>query len=462
MARSRIFFSYAIVVGLALIHGAAPGISPADERRPNVIVIVGDDMGYADLGVQGGKDIPTPHLDGLANSGVRFTSGYVSGPYCSPTRAGLLTGRYQQRFGHEFNPGPPAAADTEIGLPLSEQTLAEQFRKAGYRTGLVGKWHLGNGQKYHPLSRGFEEFFGFLGGAHPYLPNAQPAQAGNPILRGRETVDEPEYLTDAFAREALSFIDRHAAEPFFLYLAFNAVHTPLQATEKYESRFAAIQDPKRRAYAAMMSAMDDAVGRVRTKLDDKQLAENTLIFFFSDNGGPPVNASSNGPLRGHKATTWEGGVRVPFFVSWKGQIPAGKTYAHPVIQLDVFPTALAAAKIPVPATISLDGVNLLPYVNGSNEQPPHASLFWRFGEQTAIRSGDWKLVRANGADSPLLVNLAADLGETTDRSAAEPTKRQELETAWQAWNKELVEPRWKPGRAAGKGARAKAKNKQKL
>ncbi len=445
---------------LSVMVALASGVAIADEaRRPNVIVIVGDDMGYADLGVQGCKDIATPHLDALANSGVRFTNGYVSGPYCSPTRAGLLTGRYQQRFGHEFNPGPPTAATTEVGLPLTEQTLPDQFRKAGYKTGLVGKWHLGNGEKFHPLSRGFDEFYGFLGGAHPYQPGGA-VRGQNPIMRGRTRIDEPEYLTDAFAQEATAFIDRHKSEPFFLYLAFNAVHTPLQATDKYLKRFENIRDPRRRTYAAMMSAMDDAVGQVTAKLKDSQLDEQTLVVFFSDNGGPPVNASNNGPLRGHKATTWEGGVRVPFFLSWKGKIPSGKTYDQPVIQLDVFPTALAAAKISTPDGVRLDGVDLLPYVTGANTNAPHDKLYWRFGAQRAIRSGDWKLVSANGTNKPLLVNLKEDIGESTDRSSAEPDKLKELESAWQTWNKELEAPRWKPNQANG-ATKQKAKTKAK-
>lgn len=448
MQRATIVVVSGVAIFLITLHAA---LAEDEKPRTNVIVIVGDDMGYSDLGIQGARDIPTPHLDALAESGVRFTNGYVSGPYCSPTRAGLLTGRYQQRFGHEFNPGPPAEATRELGLPLTEQTLASQFQKAGYRTALVGKWHLGHADKFHPLSRGFDEFFGFLGGAHPYLPGAG-GQKQNPIMRGREALDEREYLTDAFAREAVAFIERHKQQPFFLYLAFNAVHTPLEATDKYRERFASIENPKRRAYAAMMSALDDAVGRVTKSLADSKLEERTLVVFFSDNGGPAVNASSNAPLRGHKATTWEGGVRVPFFMSWKGRVPAGKVYDQPVIQLDVFPTALAAAQISAPADVKLDGVDLLPFVTGANDQPPHDKLYWRFGAQRAIRAGDWKLVHANGVGQPMLVNLREDVSESTDRSAAQPEKVAELENAWKAWSQELIEPRWKGARAAAKAA----------
>src|SRR5262245_6938285 len=235
---------------MAVIALVAPTAVLRAADRPNILVIVGDDMGYADVGVHGCKDIPTPHLDSLAKSGVRFTSGYVSGPYCSPTRAGLLTGRYQTRFGHEFNP----ANGPNQGLPLTETTMADRLKAAGYRTALVGKWHLGNGTR-HPQKRGFDEFFGFLGGAHDYF-------SPTGVLRGTEPAGDNTYLTDALAREAVGFIDRNKARPFFLYLAFNAVHTPMQADDPRLKKFAAVPDPKRRTYAAMMSAMDDSVGEV--------------------------------------------------------------------------------------------------------------------------------------------------------------------------------------------------------
>ena len=430
-----------------------------DFRKPNILIIVADDLGYRDLGVQGGKDIPTPAIDALAKSGVRLTSGYVSGPYCSPTRAGLLTGRYQQRFGHEFNPGPPGEGNVDVGLPLTETTLADRLKRAGYRTGMVGKWHLGHGEKFHPLSRGFEEYFGFLGGAHAYLPGSGEVRGPNAILRGHEPVDEKEYLTDAFAREAIAYIDRHKADPFFLFLTFNAVHGPLEATDEYTKSFDGISDPDRRTYAGMLSAMDKAIGKVLKKLKDDGIDQNTLVFFVADNGGPPVNASSNGELRGYKAQTWEGGVRVPFFVSWGKQLPAGKTFDQPAIQLDIVPTVLAAAGVEVSGDAKLDGVNLLPYLKGDKTEAPHDKLYWRFGPQTAIRSGDWKLVKATGVESPILVNLARDIGETTDLSAEHPEKRKELEVAWAEWNQQLEEPRWKATRAAGSGAAKKKKKK---
>lgn len=425
-----------------------PLAAAAAERRPNVLILLADDLGYADVGFQGCKDIPTPNLDGLAKSGVRCTNGYVSGPYCSPTRAGLLTGRYQTRFGHEFNPG----AGPNVGLPLTETTMADRFKEAGYATGLVGKWHLGEAARFHPQKRGFGDHFGFLAGAHPYFPGL-----GRPILRGTNEVDEKEYLTDAFAREAVAFIDHHKQEPFFLYLAFNAVHTPMHATEDRLKKFEAIADNRRRTYAAMTLAMDEAVGKVLDKLRAEKLEENTLIFFFSDNGGPTmqgttINGSRNTPLRGSKRTTLEGGIRVPFVVSWKGKLPAGKTFDQPIIQLDVQPTALAAAGVAAKPEWKLDGVDLLPYLSGTNSAKPHETLYWRFGEQMALRQGDWKLVRydstvdgAKGTTSHKLYNLATDIGEANDLADKHPEKVKELEVVWQKWNAQLVKPLWGAG-----------------
>lgn len=456
-----------LVVGVAALLALAAGVVPAAQapaaaRKPNILLIVGDDMGYADIGVHGATDIRTPHLDALASQGVRFSSGYVSGPYCSPTRAALLTGRYQQRYGHEFNPGPAANTREVFGLPLTEKTLADRLKAAGYRTGMVGKWHLGSRPEFHPMKRGFDEYFGFLGGAHSYLDAR--AEKGNPILRGAEPVNENDYLTDAFRRETLSFIDRRAAgpDPWFLYLTFNAVHTPLHATQKYLERYSHIADERRRTYAAMMSAMDDAIGAVMEKLRDLKIEEQTLVFFISDNGGPPANASSNGALRGNKASTWEGGVRVPFLARWKGQLPAGAVYGHPVIQMDLHATALAAAGIDDVAALKLDGVDLRPYVTGKKPGAPHAALYWRFGPQMAIRMGDWKLVKARagrggrgaaletaGTDADLagaqLFNLASDMGEKVDLSAKEPDRVKALQSAWKKWNATLEAPRWIPG-----------------
>lgn len=452
------------MLALVLLVGAADA---APARRPNILVIVADDLGYADLGVQGCRDIPTPNIDSIARGGVRCTSGYVTGPYCSPSRAALMTGRYQQRFGHEFNPGR-----RPVGLAPAETTMARRLAAVGYATGMVGKWHLGQLPQYEPTRRGFQEFFGFLGGAHVYAPRGGPFglripdpnpfhRDANPILRGNRPVDEPTYLTDALAREAVSYVQRHKAEPFFLYLAFNAVHTPLQAPHRYVERFRKIADPRRRIYAAMTSAMDDAVGAVLDELRRDALEQDTLVFFLSDNGGTEANASDNGPLRGHKATTWEGGIRVPFFVQWKGHLPAGQVYDAPVVQLDILPTALAAAGADVRPEWKLDGVNLLPHLDGTDPLPPHEVLFWRFGNQMAVRMGDWKLVRGRRGGANVvrarvtdleLYNLHDDLAERHDLAATEPQKLKQLQSAWQKWDDQLVPPAWLPSETLEQGA----------
>ena len=439
----------------------------ASESRPNVLIIVGDDMGYADVGFHGCKDIPTPNLDALASRSMRFTNGYVTGPYCSPTRAGLLTGRYQQRFGHEFNPGGNGQ-----GLPLGETTLADRLQKAGYKTALVGKWHLGNAPDQRPLRRGFQEFFGFLGGAHSYFESEG-------ILRGDKPAGPIDYTTDVFAKEAVAFIDKNRKEPWFLYLAFNAVHTPMHATEERLRKFASIQDPQRRKYAAMMSAMDDAIGLVQDALKATGQDTRTLVGFISDNGGPTmegvtVNGSNNTPLRGSKRTTLEGGVRVPFLLSWPGVITPGVD-ERPVIQLDLHATALAACQIPVQPEWKLDGVNLMRYMNGKNASAPHEALYWRFGPQMAIRKGVWKLVRydktADGQSTgggprdrvtqAKLYDLSKDIHEDNDLSGQMPDKVKELQSDWDRWNQSNIAPLWGAGNQGGGNGGAKKNAKAK-
>jgi arylsulfatase A-like enzyme len=439
-----------VCLGLAVRTGlAVDAVAPAPKPRPNVLLIVADDLGYGELSCQGNPQIPTPNIDSIAKNGIRFTNGYVSCPVCSPTRAGLMTGKYQQRFGHEFNPGPAQAASPNFGLSLKERTIADDLKAAGYATGMFGKWHLGYKPEYHPMQRGFDEYFGFLGGAHPYL-NAG-TNGPNPILRGTTPVDSIDYTTDAFGREAAAFIDKHHAEPWFVYLPFNSVHAPLQTLPKYRQRFTSIRNEKRQTFAGMLSAMDDAVGVVLGKIHEHNLDENTLIFFISDNGGPTQSTTSrNDPLRGVKGQVLEGGIREPFMVQWKGHLPEGKVDDRPVIQLDILPTALAAAGSPVSPEANLDGVNLLPYLNGDSTNPPHEALCWRFGRQHAIRMGDWKL--ENQGDGERLYNLAKDIREQTDLSTQEPAKVKELEAGYQKWNALNIAPKWggnKPGQAAG-------------
>ena len=437
----------------SLLLGAAPLAAAAEApsgASPNILFIVGDDMGYADVGFHGGKDIPTPSLDALAASGVRFTSGYVSGPYCSPTRAALLTGRYQTRFGHEFNPGGGGGH----GMPTNQVTLANRLRAAGYRTALVGKWHLGASAGMRPPERGFDEFFGFLGGAHSYT-NASG------FLRGSEPVTEMDYATDAFGREAASFVERHKARPWFLYLAFNAVHTPMHATADRLAKFSGIADEKRRAHNAMLLAMDEAIGQVVKKLSETGQERNTLVAFISDNGAPAmpstsVNGARNDPLRGSKRTTLEGGIRVPFLLSWPARLKPA-VFNPPVVQFDLTATALAAAGVKTEPG-ALDGVDLFPFLNGVSTGAPHDALYWRFGQQMAVRAGDWKLVRYDlnadthtgrrnqGVTAVKLYNLAADLGETNDLALARPEDVKRLQAKWDQWNKSNVNPLWGNGR----------------
>jgi arylsulfatase A-like enzyme len=430
---------------------------PAKPTKPNILVIVADDLGYGDIGVHGGKDVPTPHIDALAASGVRCTNGYVSAPYCSPSRAGFLTGRYQTRFGHEFN--PHVGEEGKLGLPLDQRTIADRLRGAGYATGLVGKWHQGFDRAHHPQSRGFDEYFGFLVGGHNYLLRKDAeaefgsAYSQNMIYRDREVQKLDGYTTDLFTDEALAFMERHQDRPWFLYLAYNAVHTPLEVLEKYGDRVPkSITDRERRGYLSLLIGLDDAVGRVTAHLRKTGQDKDTLIFFFSDNGGSgrkpflAYNTGVNAPLRGDKGQTLEGGIRVPFFVSWPGKIPAGKTYDQPVIALDILPTAGAVAG----AEADADGVDLLKHLTGEDTTAPHEALYWRFGPQKAVRQGKWKLVDWRDFETKQdsgwqLYDLAKDVGEKNDLAKVEPRIVAELSAAWEKWDKRNMAPLWHGG-----------------
>ena len=397
-----------------------------NQDKPNIIIILTDDQGYADVGFNGCKDIPTPNIDRIAKSGVVFTNGYVSYAVCAPSRAGLITGRYQDRFGYSRNP-LYRPFDESIGLPLTEQTLPELLKQNGYNTMGIGKWHLGVHEKFRPWNRGFNEFFGFLGGGHRYLPeeytivNQDSAKNEGEsyrtkLIRNNKLAEESEYLTDALSREAVSFIERNRQQPFFLYLAYNAPHAPLQATPKYLSRFDHIKNPKRKTYAAMVSAVDDGVGTVLDKLQQLNLTENTIVIFLSDNGGPEAdNGSDNGLLRAGKGSLFEGGIRVPFAMQWPGQIKANTKYEQPVISLDIFATIAAnIGKASAPKN-QLDGVNLLPYLNGAKQGSPHEYLFWRQFDQKNYavlhQSGFKEVILKDSGFS--LYNLKTDIEEKT-------------------------------------------------
>ena len=437
-----------------LFMGSFVACVAAQERapRPNIIVILADDLGYADLSVHGSREIATPNIDSLAAGGVRCTSGYVSCPYCSPTRAGLLTGRYQQRFGQEFNPALLKNGGKGQGLPVGEKTIADYLREGGYKTALIGKWHQGEEEQYHPTRRGFDEFFGFRTGAHSFFESHDPNYG--PIERGTEPTAIDGYLTDVLAAEAVDFIGRNKSGPFFLFLTPNAPHTPMQATPRLLEKFASVKDETRRTYLAMVAGLDELVGSVLDAVRSAKLEEQTLIFFLSDNGGPTVkfsaNGSNNAPLRGSKGDTWEGGIRVPFLVQWKGKLPAGRVYPQPVIALDILPTALAAAGVQPELKHKLDGVDLLPHLMQQQVGRPHEWLYWRFGKQMALRWGDWKLVRASQGEreyvdvpeKAMLFNIVEDRGESTNLAAKHPDIVAKMQEAWDRWDAGLAKPAW--------------------
>lgn len=439
----------ALLATLALV---CPLPTSAAPPKPNLLLILADDLGYADLSIHGSKDIPTPHIDSIGHNGVRFTSGYVSSPMCSPSRAGLITGRSQSLFGHDINwePDWPVDPDDERGLPLTEKTIADQLKSAGYHSGIFGKWHLGEAPKFHPNQRGFDEFFGFLSGGHIYfterLRDRPPLHHYNTLLErnGEPQPAEPGYLTTVLGNESADFIHRNKEKSWFLFASFNAPHTPLQATPELLERVKHIKDESRRTYAAMVVGLDDAVGRILQQIRDDGLEEHTLIFFLSDNGGPPENnASDNTPLRGRKGMMWEGGIRVPFLAQWKGVIPAEQIYDRPVSSLDILPTILAAAGATSIATGPLDGTDIVPFLTGEKSGDPHESLLWRIAERDiwAIRRGDSKLLKQN--DNIQLFDLEANIRETRDLSTQHPETRQQLQTHIDSWQATLVPPLWR-------------------
>lgn len=403
--------------------------------NPNIVLILADDLGYGEVGARHVGDVDTPNIDAIARSGVTFTDGYVTAPSCVPSRAGLLTGRYQQELGIYGNPPMPRPANS--GLPAGQITLADALRAQGYHTGMVGKWHLGEEAQDHPLQHGFDEFFGVLASDHPYYGEQEHSGKPfhNPILRGTSPVPASGYLTDRFASEAASFIERNASLPFFLYLPFTATHGPLQAKPEMLARFAHLASERRRVFAAVLASLDEAVGKVRQAIDDAGIADNTVIVFLGDNGCGVVRRTGcrNTPLRGWKYSYHEGGIRIPFLMSWPGQILAGTRYSEPVVSFDLFTTLLQAAGGTSPA--SVDGVDLLPYLRGAGGAP-HEYLFWGTRSTGAVRHGKWKLV--DGA----LYDLSRDIAEQDDVAATNPAVVADLLGAREAWVRTLAPPLW--------------------
>lgn len=464
-------------------------VNPADSH-PNVIILLADDLGKYDISLYGGKDVPTPNIDALAHSGVTFTNAYCTSPICSPSRAGLLTGRYQQRFGHEFQPGdaypycrlqillgnatifrnqwklddakayPTRASAASQGMRLSEITFADMARTQGYATAAIGKWHLGHGEGLTPRDRGFDYYYGFLDGASLYSPlddsdivyhrhknlvdffaRIAKRKGLKAIQRNGEVIEERGYLTARFAEESCAFIERNRERPFVLYVPFNAPHEPFQVPTEYYERFRRVQDTNKRTYYAMISALDDAVGAIVNKVRETGIEEKTLFFFTSDNGGATyTEATTNAPLKGGKLNQFEGGINMPFLMRWKGTIPPNTMYPGLVSTLDIFTTMAASIHAPLPQDRLYDGVDLVQKV--LQQESAHDALFWRSGNAKAVRKGDWKLVISERTGKTWLYNLASDISEASDLSRENPEKVAELWAALKEWENGLIPPLW--------------------
>ncbi|MBK1834183.1 sulfatase [Roseibacillus ishigakijimensis] len=417
----------------------------ADEK-PNILVLYSDDAGYADFGFQPNcvpeiKEL-TPHIDSIAREGVRFSNAYMSGAVCSPSRAGLMTGRYQQRFGFDNNLPP----GTKSGASLEETFAAKYLQDQGYRTGLVGKWHLGYPPEYHPNERGFDWFYGLLQGSRTFFPYEKPSPH-RVILENKKATPEGGYITDRFGDAACQFIRREKENPFFLFVSFTAPHSPNQPKPEDADRTAHIAKASRRNHCGLTVALDDNIGKILACLEEQGLSEKTLVIFTNDNGGQTLTGADNTPLLGHKGQFTEGGLRVPMAMRWPGKIEAGSVIDDPVISLDFVPTFLQMAGGATELKKPLDGIDLLPRLTGEKSDLPERTLFWRSGGKGgryAVRQGDWKLLR-NGPDEVQLFNLAADISESNNLAAEEPALVAKLQAELASWEAELVEPWWGPG-----------------
>lgn len=434
---------------LLLLVACARG---AEEPRTNILFIVADDIGIGDTGFSGGKDFPTPNIDRIGKEGAICTHAYLTAPVCSPSRAGMLSGRYQQRFGHEMNPSEGAVE--QQGLPLSEKLLPARLREAGYRTAAVGKWHLGTGESYHPMARGFDEQpLGFLGGSRNYIGDGKGIGKG--LLTDDKPVELKGYLTDAFGDAGVRFIRRTTDKPWFLYMAFNAAHAPLQTDPSVEARIPAALKGSRRKFAGLMLSLDDAVGKLLAAVKESGQDQRTLIVFISDNGGQTLTGADNLNLRGHKGMTWEGGIRTPMALRWAGHIKPGTSVDAPTITLDLTATFvdLASGKVPT----DYDGRSLLGAVTRDEKLDSNRPLHWRFGTQWATRIGDWKLTQSVGAETAELHNLATDPSEQKNLASSQPEKLRELEASHAAWNKTLVAPLWRGNKGQDVGEKKQSK-----
>lgn len=423
-----------VVAGYSCSSGEKP-----NSKKPNIIVLLVDDAGYADFGFMGSADLKTPNIDKLAAGGVIFTDAHVSATVCGPSRAGIMTGRYQQRFGFECNP-----SSDSCGVDMNELTIASALKKEGYATAAFGKWHLGDQPGYRPNERGFDYYWGFLSGSRSYFYDGQKSdKQGDPhaITENFNQVSFEGYLTDRLGDRAVDFIEKNKDNPFFIYWAPNAVHTPMEAKTEDLALF---DGHPRQKLAAMTWALDRAVGNIVEKLKKEGLLENTLIFFLSDNGGAANNQSTNFPLKGFKGNKFEGGHRVPFFVTWASEIKGGETFKGLTSSLDIYSTALHAANEKNLHGKNLDGVSLIPYLTGKKQGDPHQKLFWRKDKMAAARVGDHKLIRVEKLPS-VLYKLSDDLGETGNLASKDPEHLQLLNSELKNWEKETIAPLWTEG-----------------
>jgi arylsulfatase A-like enzyme len=463
--KTSLLFAAALLAAAGVIRplAAAPGVA----RAPNVVVILSDDQGYADISFNPHhpKEVATPHLDALARAGVFFSQGYITGNVCSPTRAGLLTGRYQQRA------GVYTAGEGGSGMAQTEKIFPRFLQPAGYVTGAYGKWHLGLTIEQSPTGRGYDEWYGFLGrGAHDYFDLAGKDPENHPMYRNGAEIKDEGYLTTRLTDEAVAFIRQHQARPFHVYLAYNAVHSPAQAPAADIARVRAQfpELPESRAILmAMLHHLDLGVGRMVDTLKQTGVWENTLLFFLTDNGGSKSMGAINTPLRGFKQQNYEGGIRTPFIVSWPARFQGGRTIATPVTSLDILPTALDAAGVALPTDKPLDGRSLLPLLTGQTTKH-RDTFYWSEGGAAggwAVRAGDWKLVTQRNQTKAELFDLAADPGEKTDLAAAQPAKVAELTKLYDAWIDQMAEPLHGPGKrfsgADGKAGKMSKEAKRK-
>ncbi|MER2491299.1 sulfatase-like hydrolase/transferase [Catenovulum sediminis] len=446
------FFKLAIFSTLLLCLPTSFAIAQKNQQ-PNIVFLFADDAGYADFGFHGSKIMKTPNLDKLAQQGVLFSQAYVTDPTCGPSRAGIITGKYQQKFGFEENNVPgymsknSAKDGNEMGVPVEEITMGEYLQQLGYATAYYGKWHLGGADKFHPTKNGFDEFYGFRGGARsffPYTEKNKPHDDLNYLERGFGHYKEHEgYLTDVLAEDAVDFIERKTkkGQPFFAFVSFNAVHTPMEATEEDLAQFPELTGD-RKIVAAMTLALDRASGLIMDKLKELGIEDNTIVVFSNDNGGPTdKNASDNAPYSGTKSNHLEGGLRVPFIVKWPAKFKANTTYQYPVMTLDLLPTFYAAGGGDTTKLKAVDGVNLIPYVTGENANRPHEIMYWKKDVRATIRVGDWKLIRF--PDRPAeLYYVPNDIKEVNNLAAQYPEKVKSMFKQLFAWESTLERPRW--------------------